>query len=73
MRYGLFDDNGSFCGYSSDNYEEIYQKAIFLNRQQAYSQGNGDCFYHVEDIDEEEDYEKLVALLDIDGDADIPF
>lgn len=37
-----------------------------------YQQGLEDEFYHVEDIDDDE-LEDLDCLLDIDGDADLPF
>lgn len=67
MRYGLFDSNGNYCGYDSDKYGDVYERAKALNMH--YQQGLEDSYYHVEDIDEDE----LDNIRDIDGDADIPF
>lgn len=68
--FGIFNDIGSFQGLRYSNYEEAYQKATELNMR--YQQGLEDEFYHIEDIDDDE-LEDLDCLLDIDGDADLPF
>lgn len=70
MRYGVFDDIGNYCGYASDNYEDVCEKATELNAN--YPRCLEDSYYHVENINEDE-LEDLDNLRDIEGDADIPF
>lgn len=68
--FGIFNNIGSFQELRYSNYEEAYQKATELNMH--CQQGLEDEFYHVENIDDDE-LKDLDCLLDIDGDADLPF
>ena len=68
--FGVFDELGNFQGLTYPNYEDAYERANTLNMR--YQQGLEDGYYHVEDIDDDE-LEDLDNLLDIDGDADLPF
>ena len=70
MRYGLFDDNGNYCGYDTDSYEFAQERAAALNER--YQQGLEENFYHVEEIDDD-DSEELAARLDTAYASDIPF
>ena len=45
MYYGLFDDNGNYCGYDSDKYEDVYERATALNMR--YQQGLEDSYYQL--------------------------
>lgn len=68
--FGVFDELGNFQGLTYPNYEDAYERATALNMR--YQQGLEDCYYHVEDIDDDK-LKGLNNLLDIDGDADLPF